>query len=189
MRRLDAVRSINVTLRKSAVHLRDAERISRNSRSLFVGRRCTGFNGDGLPLQRTRILASLSTPPLQAAWPPRESHRVRLSIISSRCRAFTNARRIWDEQRRPIAEAKAPAAQKEDADESPEVVERAFAKTEKASRAAQVNLSARLSKESSSSGNEAAFSEVWRLLRIARPEAKWLASMKNGQGAPARGKC
>lgn len=47
-----------------------------------------------------------------------------------------------------------------------------FQKTDKASRASQVNLSAKLSKEGASQG--AGLGEVWRLIKIARPEAKVL---------------
>ncbi|KAI9723303.1 MAG: multidrug-resistance transporter mdr2 [Candelaria pacifica] len=53
-------------------------------------------------------------------------------------------------------------------------VERGFARTEKASQAAQVDLSARLSKEGATQSQSAGFWEVWRLLKIARPEAKIL---------------
>jgi len=49
-----------------------------------------------------------------------------------------------------------------------------FAKTEKASQAAQVNLSARLSKEGPGQGTSGGWGEVWRLIKIARPEAKAL---------------
>jgi putative ABC transport system ATP-binding protein len=48
-----------------------------------------------------------------------------------------------------------------------------FQKTDKASRASQVNLSAKLSKEGAAQG--AGLGEVWRLIKIARPEAKVLA--------------
>jgi len=47
-----------------------------------------------------------------------------------------------------------------------------FQKTDKASRASQVNLSAKLSKEGAAQG--AGLGEVWRLIKIARPEAKVL---------------
>lgn len=53
----------------------------------------------------------------------------------------------------------------DDADE-----EEAFEKSEKAAQASQVNLSARLSKEGSTVKNSG-FGEVWRLIKIARPEA------------------
>ncbi|PSS28183.1 hypothetical protein M430DRAFT_15413 [Amorphotheca resinae ATCC 22711] len=51
-----------------------------------------------------------------------------------------------------------------------------FERTEKASRAAQVNLSARLQSTGKKQGNSAGFGEIWRLIKIARPEAKWLAA-------------
>lgn len=54
----------------------------------------------------------------------------------------------------------------------PEVV--GFAPSEKASRAAQVNLSARLNKDGKAPGTKPGWSEIVRLLKIARPEARWL---------------
>ncbi|KAL8932724.1 MAG: hypothetical protein Q9216_006711, partial [Gyalolechia sp. 2 TL-2023] len=53
--------------------------------------------------------------------------------------------------------------------------ERGFAKSEKASQAAQVDLSARLSKEGKPQGQNAGFWEIWRLVKIARPESKALS--------------
>ena len=52
--------------------------------------------------------------------------------------------------------------------------ERGFEKSEKANQAAQVNLSARLAKDGKSQSQWAGFGEVWRLVKIARPEAKTL---------------
>ena len=49
--------------------------------------------------------------------------------------------------------------------------ERGFGRSEKATQATQVNLSARLSKDSKSQGQEAGLAETWRLIKIARPEA------------------
>ncbi|KAK6519638.1 ATP-binding cassette permease mdl1 [Arthrobotrys megalospora] len=49
-----------------------------------------------------------------------------------------------------------------------------FGRSEKASKAAQVNLSARLRKDPGTVGGFSGFGEIWRLLKIARPEAKWL---------------
>ncbi|CCF40632.1 ABC transporter, partial [Colletotrichum higginsianum] len=49
-----------------------------------------------------------------------------------------------------------------------------FQKTERAAKAAEVNLSAKLSKEGKSQGGKAGFSEIWRLIKIARPELRWL---------------
>lgn len=48
-----------------------------------------------------------------------------------------------------------------------------FQKSERAAAAAQVNLSAKLSKEGKGT-NKAGFSEVWRLVKVARPEVRWL---------------
>ena len=48
-----------------------------------------------------------------------------------------------------------------------------FERSEKASQAAQVNLSARL-QSGKQQQNSAGFQEIWRLIKIARPEAKWL---------------
>ncbi|KAI9887145.1 MAG: ATP-binding cassette permease mdl1 [Watsoniomyces obsoletus] len=64
--------------------------------------------------------------------------------------------------------------QKDEPQDNP-LVEQAFAKSEKAAQAAKVNLSARLSKDGSSKTGNPGFGEVWRLIRIARPEARWLS--------------
>ena len=53
--------------------------------------------------------------------------------------------------------------------------EASFQKSEKASQASQVNLSARLSKEGASQGQGTGLGEVWRLIKIAKPEAKILS--------------
>jgi putative ABC transport system ATP-binding protein len=66
-------------------------------------------------------------------------------------------------------EAKAARSGKEGEDDEAE-----FGRTEKASQASQINLSARLSKEGASQGQSAGFGEVWRLIKIARPEVKIL---------------
>lgn len=79
----------------------------------------------------------------------------------------------------PIAEAKSVKSYKEEIEEegliNREEVEdegQGFVKSEKAAAAAQVNLSARLSKDSSSGGKAGGgMAEVWRLIKIARPEA------------------
>ena len=51
--------------------------------------------------------------------------------------------------------------------------EKEFGKSERASQAAQLNLSARLSKDAGG-GQQAGFQEIWRLIKVARPEAKTL---------------
>ena len=49
-----------------------------------------------------------------------------------------------------------------------------FTKSEKASAAAQLNLSAKLGKDGSQQGSSAGWGEIWRLIKIARPESKAL---------------
>lgn len=49
-----------------------------------------------------------------------------------------------------------------------------FEKSEKAAKAAHVNLSAKLHKDGVQAGNKPGMGEIIRLLKIARPEAKWL---------------
>ena len=51
----------------------------------------------------------------------------------------------------------------------------AFGRSEKATKAAQVNLSARLHKDGNPSAVKPGLGEIVRLLKIARPESKWLA--------------
>ncbi|KAJ2895200.1 putative atp-dependent permease mdl2 protein [Zalerion maritima] len=48
-----------------------------------------------------------------------------------------------------------------------------FAKSEKANKAAHVNLRAKLSKDGMG-GGKSGFAEVWRLIKIAKPEIRWL---------------
>lgn len=58
--------------------------------------------------------------------------------------------------------------------EEDDKVAQGFERSEKASQAAQVNLSARLAKDGLA-GKRAGFREVWRLIKIAKPEAKILS--------------
>lgn len=48
-----------------------------------------------------------------------------------------------------------------------------FEKSDKAAKAAQVNLAARLSKEGKQQ-SKAGLGEIWRLVKVARPELRWL---------------
>lgn len=62
-------------------------------------------------------------------------------------------------------------------EEEPDGDEKSFGKTERADQASQLNLSARLSKDGSGQNdNSGSWREVWRLLKIARPEAKTLGA-------------
>ena len=64
-------------------------------------------------------------------------------------------------------------AVKEDEDDEldHEKEERGFERSERATQAAQVNLSARLSKDPKEQGKGLGLTETWRLIKIARPEA------------------
>jgi len=55
----------------------------------------------------------------------------------------------------------------------------AFGRSEKATKAAQVNLSARLHKDGGPGAVKPGLGEIVRLLRVARPEAKWLAGRQD----------
>ncbi|KAL7922103.1 P-loop containing nucleoside triphosphate hydrolase protein [Trichoderma austrokoningii] len=63
-----------------------------------------------------------------------------------------------------------PARQTRDAENE---TSQEFQKSERATNAAQVNLAARLSKEGKAPA-KAGVKEIWRLLSIAKPEARWL---------------
>ncbi|KAH6840955.1 P-loop containing nucleoside triphosphate hydrolase protein [Chaetomium sp. MPI-CAGE-AT-0009] len=65
-------------------------------------------------------------------------------------------------------------SKEEDVDEHLEA--HGFQRSERAAKAAQVNMSARLSKEGVGARGKPGMSEVWRLVKIARPEIKWLSA-------------
>ncbi|KAJ9639657.1 ATP-binding cassette permease mdl1 [Knufia peltigerae] len=87
--------------------------------------------------------------------------------IAARVRYFSRST-VVRESPTPVIREQSRSKINDDADE-----EEAFEKSEKAAQASQVNLSARLSKEGSTVKN-AGFGEVWRLIKIARPEARVL---------------
>ncbi|KAI9837791.1 MAG: multidrug-resistance transporter mdr2 [Sarea resinae] len=96
----------------------------------------------------------------QPQWPSyhRSAARVQRRII-------TTTRALREAQSRPGKE-------KTEVTQPADHGERGFARSEKATQAAQVNLSARLHKDKQAA--KPGVSEIWRLLKIARPEAKWL---------------
>lgn len=63
---------------------------------------------------------------------------------------------------------------KQNQDKEDEDVDKGFELSEKAAQAAKVNLSAKLAKDGVA-GKKSGFGEVWRLLQIARPEARTLS--------------
>ncbi|KIX05886.1 uncharacterized protein Z518_03859 [Rhinocladiella mackenziei CBS 650.93] len=99
-------------------------------------------------------------------FPPFTSSR---SSILAQARCFSSCRALRESPTPVIKEQARSKSHDDDADE-----EEGFQKSEKASQALHVNLSARLSKEGSA-GKNAGLGEVWRLIKIAQPEAKVLA--------------
>ncbi|EEY23237.1 ATP-dependent permease MDL2 [Verticillium alfalfae VaMs.102] len=91
--------------------------------------------------------------------------------LGSLSRSFSHSRSVYRELQKHGQHPDAAQKQVAEPEHDPE---HDFQKSERAAQAAQVNLSAKLSKEGKGSG-KAGFDEVWRLIKIARPELKWLA--------------
>ncbi|KAI5458399.1 P-loop containing nucleoside triphosphate hydrolase protein [Mariannaea sp. PMI_226] len=89
--------------------------------------------------------------------------------VGAALRRFSTAPRLFQQAQSKLEDAAKSKAEAEQEDDK-----QGFAKSEKAARAAQVNLSARLSKEGKS-GSKGGAAEIWRLIKIARPELKWLS--------------
>ena len=115
------------------------------------------------PLSKTRFgLAAFSFRPTIA---PRSNCFIRHFTAST----------IWRDAKQVVQkEENNTSIQKKDDDFDPEDEERGFGRSEKAGQAAQVNLSARLAKDGKEQGQTAGAGEIWRLIKIARPEAKVL---------------
>jgi hypothetical protein len=107
--------------------------------------------------------------------------RSRLEVTSCRelkhvscrlyARGFTTSSTLRERIRPDHKQQKESSLKYEDDHDHEEIED--FARSEKAAQAAQVNLSAKLSKEGKTQ-QSAGFGEVWRLIKIARPEAKVL---------------
>ena len=92
----------------------------------------------------------------------------------SSARNFTTSS-VWQDAKQVLLkEEDNKFVRKKDDDFDPEDEERGFGRSEKAGQAAQVNLSARLAKDGKEQGQTAGFGEIWRLIKIARPEVKVL---------------
>jgi putative ABC transport system ATP-binding protein len=73
-----------------------------------------------------------------------------------------------------VAEGKAETV--DDAQKAPSYLDQhGFQRSEKAEKATQVNMRARLSKEGKNQGQGGGWAEIWRLIKVARPEVKLLA--------------
>ena len=92
--------------------------------------------------------------------------------IVSQSRPLCSTSRLL--QTKPLSNSGAPESNNRSASEKDEdEVDTGFELSERAAQAAQVNLRAKLAKDGAS-GKKSGFAEIWRLLKIARPEAKKL---------------
>ena len=126
--------------------------------------------GPRIPLSRWNVRAPSSTSPLFID----SSTPISRSVFVASLRQLSTSPPVKQE-----SGAKPPAKAfktEEDIEEDLEAESQGsdFAKSERASQAAQVDLSARLSKDGQSVPQSAGFGEIWRLIKIARPEAKVL---------------
>lgn len=108
----------------------------------------------------------------QPAWSSRSNLSPWKSAIAQ-LRPFSNTANLQEPSLDPKDKGK-EKTKEELEEEEDHADETSFGRSEKASRAAQVNLSARLAKSGKSSGQSGGAAEIWRLIKIAKPEAKWL---------------
>ena len=95
----------------------------------------------------------------------------RCYAVGLNTRLFSTAR-ASQEQQLPTSKQEESLRKREDDEElDADDEERGFARSAKANQAAQVNLSARLTKDGQSQGQTAGLGEIWRLIKIAKPEA------------------
>ncbi|KAL9062534.1 MAG: hypothetical protein Q9157_008838, partial [Trypethelium eluteriae] len=105
-------------------------------------------------------------------------HAYNESCVTSHSRLGVLHKRVFTTSK-PVSASKkqsnnAEVQRKESEDEDDDEERQGFGRSEKASQAAQLNLSAKLSKDGSGGGTSGGWAEIWRLLKIARPEAKGL---------------
>ena len=95
----------------------------------------------------------------------------RPTLLASSFRAFTTPSTLQESPLPTTRNEDKQVLQKDDDEPNHEDEERGFVRSEKASQAAQVNLSARLAKDGKAQGQTAGLGEIWRLIKIAKPEA------------------
>jgi putative ABC transport system ATP-binding protein len=125
-----------------------------------------------LPFRTNGVLRALYTrPPLaprQARSPSVCGFSISRVVAEAQRVTPVKVRKSYKEEMREKGAIDAEEAETEDGTQG-------FAKSEKASAAAQVDLSAKLSKEGGPDANAGGMKEMWRLIKIARPEAKTLS--------------
>ncbi|EFE36790.1 uncharacterized protein ARB_04316 [Trichophyton benhamiae CBS 112371] len=126
----------------------------------------------GNRLHRCGIFTPTSCPdvlgklPRNAVFPQSSNHIYRqLRFATGKSSPGENGSSQLQESTAPVVKEVAQA----------EEISQAFERSERASQAAQINLSARLAKDGLASGKKSGLREIWRLITIARPEAKVLS--------------
>ncbi|CAM1510256.1 Fc.00g005910.m01.CDS01 [Cosmosporella sp. VM-42] len=114
----------------------------------------------------------ITTPQQHARLTQLRCRSPRHGSVSEALRQFSTAPPLLQEAQTKVEEGVKKKAEQDILKEEEHKEE--FTKSEKAARAAQVNLSAKLSKEGKGPG-KAGMGEIWRLIKIARPELRWLA--------------
>lgn len=111
--------------------------------------------------------ASVQANPIPAPFLPRSGP------LSTASRCFSIAPRLQEQVKPKTKEepSKGPTAEEESAERPQNDLE--FQKSDRAAKAAQVNLSAKLSKEGKGQA-KAGMGEIMRLIRVAKPEIRWL---------------
>ncbi|CZT48701.1 probable multidrug resistance protein 2 [Rhynchosporium secalis] len=166
-------RATGQTLTPSPIHRLVKPRIPAVSPFQIRNRHNSGFNkiprASPLPVRPNQALASKPLTQSKLGLSPQWSSAV------SQFRPLTTTPQLQEVQkttdRQDLLEKEKAKRQEEEEDLKDE--QDGFGRSEKASKAAQVNLSARLS-SNKAPGNSAGLGEIWRLIKIARPEAKWL---------------
>lgn len=155
---LSASPRLLTTFKASKCHLSIAStqpRISRSSPARFVPPQ-VGFRLSARILKPSPDLSALNSI-TRYTWIGRQQSFTTSQILRSN--RETHISKPFSQNQEPL-----PA----------EVGVEGFERSEKASRAAQVNLSARLNKDGSPNPTKPGTGEIVRLLKIARPEARWL---------------
>ncbi|KAI2722332.1 hypothetical protein CBS147354_5624 [Penicillium roqueforti] len=149
-------------------------------------RPCSSFACDLLPKTRSSLISSgdhnglnrlnsTASGTLRDGANPLLLQNISFRYTASTSRIVSQARFLCSTSQ--LRQAKPPATSIEpttrSATEPKEEEDKGFELSERAAQAAQVNMSARLAKEGAA-GKKSGFSEIWRLLKIARPESKAL---------------
>lgn len=92
-------------------------------------------------------------------------------LTTALTRQFSTGLRLQQNQKQQNVEEKVPVPKKTEPKDDEADFE--FKKSDRAAQAAQVNLAAKLSKDAKQPAR-AGFAEIWRLVKVARPELRWL---------------